>query len=181
MTSFNGLSVFSVNGGSLLTWLRLATLQFSQIRGPPPLPLCERFCTSSGLFLQLTPIMAGSRIAMGFAALVELRVAWPIRLGIQQRVQRLLHAAANHAVEVALDPLIINRDDIVQGTRCALVGLGKGFTHGRTYAQTLSKIRLYCSSKALRDCSTFTPMAGFSFSAFFSAFWNCSINLRAFM
>jgi hypothetical protein len=33
-------------------------------------------------------------------------------------VQRLLHAAANHAVEVALDPLIVNRDDIAQSTRC---------------------------------------------------------------
>src|SRR5438034_1065787 len=29
-------------------------------------------------------------------------------------------AAANHAVQVTLDPLIINRDDIVQGTRCSL-------------------------------------------------------------
>ena len=30
------------------------------------------------------------------------------------------HAAANHAVEVALDPLIVNRDDIAQSTRCIL-------------------------------------------------------------
>ena len=46
--------------------------------------------------------------------------ATSVRCGIQQRVQRLLHAAANHPVEVALDPLIINRDDIVQETRCSL-------------------------------------------------------------
>jgi hypothetical protein len=35
-------------------------------------------------------------------------IAQPIRLGIQQRVQRLLHAAAYDTVEVALDPLIIS-------------------------------------------------------------------------
>ena len=36
----------------------------------------------------------------------------PIRLGVQECVQRLLHAAAHHPVKVVLDPLIINRDDI---------------------------------------------------------------------
>jgi hypothetical protein len=38
-----------------------------------------------------------------------------IRLGIQQRVQRLLHAAPNHAIEVTLDALIINRDELFKG------------------------------------------------------------------
>jgi hypothetical protein len=52
-----------------------------------------------------------------------LRIAQPIRLSVQQGVQRLLHAAAHHAVEVALDPLIVNRDDIAQSTRC-IVGYG---------------------------------------------------------
>ena len=32
--------------------------------------------------------------------------------------QRLLHSAPHHPVEVALDPLVVNRDDIVQRTRC---------------------------------------------------------------
>ena len=44
----------------------------------------------AGLGLQLALVMAGSGIAPGLAALVALRIAQPIRLGIQQRVQRLL-------------------------------------------------------------------------------------------
>jgi len=38
------------------------------------------------------------------AALIALRIAQPIRLGIEQGVQRLLHGAPHHAVEVAPDP-----------------------------------------------------------------------------
>jgi hypothetical protein len=41
---------------------------------------------------------------MGFAALIALRIARPIRLGIQQRVQRLLHAAPDNTVQVVLNP-----------------------------------------------------------------------------
>jgi hypothetical protein len=70
--------------------------------------------------MQLALVVAGPSIATSLAALVALRVAQTIRFGIQQRVQRLLHAAANHPVEVALDPLIVNRDDIAQSTRCIL-------------------------------------------------------------
>ena len=61
----------------------------------------------AGLGPQLAFIMPGPGIGAGFAALVALRVAQPIRLGIKQRVQRLLHAASHHAVEVVLDPIII--------------------------------------------------------------------------
>ena len=68
----------------------------------------------AGLGLQLALVVTGPWIATGLAALVTLRIAQPIRLSIQQGVQCLLHAAANHAVEVALDPLIVNRDDIAQ-------------------------------------------------------------------
>src|SRR5262249_8647146 len=39
-------------------------------------------------------------------------------LGIEQGVQRFLYGPTHHPVEVALDPLIVNRDDIVQRTRC---------------------------------------------------------------
>jgi hypothetical protein len=46
-----------------------------------------------------------------------LRIAQPIRLGIEQGVQRFLHGAPHHPVEVALDPLVVNRDDVVQRTR----------------------------------------------------------------
>ena len=74
----------------------------------------------AGLGLQLALVVAGPGIPTGFAALVALRIAQPIRLGIQQGVQRLLHAASHHPVEVVLDPLVVNRDDIAQRTRCSL-------------------------------------------------------------
>src|SRR6516165_9059470 len=59
-------------------------------------------------------------IASRLATLIALSIAQSISLGIQQRVQRLLHATPDPAVEVSLDPLIINRDDIAQWTRCSL-------------------------------------------------------------
>jgi hypothetical protein len=64
----------------------------------------------AGLGLQLALVVTGPPIATGLAALVTLRIAQAIRLGVQKRVQRLLHAAAN----------IVNRDDIAQSTRCIL-------------------------------------------------------------
>jgi hypothetical protein len=66
----------------------------------------------AGLGLQLTLVTPSTGIATGFAALLALRIAQPIRLGIQQRVQCLLHATPDNAVQVILYPLIVNRDDI---------------------------------------------------------------------
>ena len=71
----------------------------------------------AGLSLQAALIVAGAGIATRVAALIALRIAQPIRLGIAQGVQRLLHGAPHHPVEVALDPLV-TRDDIGQRTRC---------------------------------------------------------------
>src|SRR5262249_47560328 len=51
----------------------------------------------------------------------------PIRFRIQKRVQRLLHAAPHHSVKVVLDPLVVDRDDIVQQTWCSL-GHGGSFS-----------------------------------------------------
>src|SRR5262249_46376128 len=56
---------------------------------------------------------AGAGIATRLAALIALRIAQPIRLGIEQSVQRFLHGPPHHPLEVALDPFIVNRDDIV--------------------------------------------------------------------
>jgi hypothetical protein len=42
----------------------------------------------AGLGLQLTLVMPSTGIATGFAALLALRIAQPIRLGIQQMVRR---------------------------------------------------------------------------------------------
>jgi len=46
----------------------------------------------AGFGLQLALVMAGPGIASRLATLVALRIAQPIRLRVQQRVQRLLHA-----------------------------------------------------------------------------------------
>ena len=69
---------------------------------------------------QLALVVASAGIATGLAALIAPRIAQPVGLGVQQRVQRLLHAAPHHPVEVALDPIVVNRDDIAQRTRCIL-------------------------------------------------------------
>ena len=59
---------------------------------------------STGLGLQVALVVAGAGIASGRTALVTLGVA---------RVQRLLHAAPHHPVEVVLYPIVVDRDDIV--------------------------------------------------------------------
>jgi hypothetical protein len=59
-------------------------------------------------------------IAPRVAALIALRIAQPIRLGIKQGIQRLLHGAPRHPVELALDPSVVNRDDVVQRSRCII-------------------------------------------------------------
>ena len=64
--------------------------------------------------------MPSSGVATGFTALIALCISQPIRLGIQQRVQRLLHTAPDNTVQVVLNPLIVNGDDIAQRTRCSL-------------------------------------------------------------
>ena len=58
--------------------------------------------------------MTGTGVAASLSTLVTLGIAQPIRLGIEQGVQRFVHGATHHPLEVALDPLIVNRDDIVQ-------------------------------------------------------------------
>src|SRR6266480_6369443 len=72
----------------------------------------------AGLGLQAALVVPGAGITTRVAALIALRIAQPISLGIEQGVQRLLHGAPHHPVEVALDPLVVDRDDIVQRTRC---------------------------------------------------------------
>jgi hypothetical protein len=72
----------------------------------------------ASLGLQAALVVAGASITTRLAALIALRIAQPIRLGIEQSVQRLLHGAPHHPLEMALDPLVVNRDDIVQRTRC---------------------------------------------------------------
>src|SRR5262249_61695138 len=68
----------------------------AQLRTPQP--------HLTGLGLQAALVVAGAGIATRGAALIALRIAQPIRLGIEQGVQRLLHAAPHHPLEVALDP-----------------------------------------------------------------------------
>src|SRR6266705_3200843 len=76
----------------------------AQLRNPQPY--------LAGLGLQAALVVAGAGIATRGAALIALRIAQSIRLGIEQSVQRFLHGPPHHPVEVALDPFIVNRDDI---------------------------------------------------------------------
>jgi hypothetical protein len=54
--------------------------------------------------LQVALVVPGAGIPPRLATLIALRIAQPVGLGVQQRVQSLLHAAAHHPVEVALIP-----------------------------------------------------------------------------
>src|SRR5262249_14662427 len=83
--------------------------------------------------------MTGTGIAASLTTLVTLGIAQPIRFGLQKRVQRLLHRATDHTVQVTFDPLVINRDDIAQRTRCILC-------HGGSLS--LSWLRLATSSSS---------------------------------
>src|SRR5262249_3750518 len=103
----------------------------AQLRYPQP------YLASLGL--QAALVVSGAGIPTRLAALIALRIAQPIRLGIEQCVQRLLHGTTHHSVEVALDPLVVNRDDIVQRTWCIVC-------HGGSLL--LAWLRLATSSSA---------------------------------
>src|SRR5262249_32016599 len=66
--------------------------------------------TSPVFGLQAALVVSGPGIPSRLAALIALRIAQPIRLGIEQGVQRFLHGPPHHPLEVALDPLIVNHD-----------------------------------------------------------------------
>ena len=66
----------------------------------------------AGLGVQLSLVAARAGVLALGGPLVAPGLAEPIRLGIQQRIQCLLHATPDNAVQVILYPLIVNRDDI---------------------------------------------------------------------
>src|SRR5262245_23099572 len=70
------------------------------------------------------------------AAFVTLRIAQSVCFGLQQSVQRLLHAPSHDPVEVVLDPLVVDRDDVVQ----------RNLGHGGSFS--LTWLRLATSSSA---------------------------------
>src|SRR5262249_36906859 len=74
-------------------------------RCSPPNPPCHADRNQQRDVAHLAGL-AGAGIATRGAALIALRIAQPIRLGIEQGVQRLLHDAPHHPVEVALDPIV---------------------------------------------------------------------------
>src|SRR5215468_11095268 len=49
-------------------------------------------------------------------------VTLTLHLGIEQGVQRLLDGASHHPLEVALDPLVVNRDDVESTSSSARFG-----------------------------------------------------------
>ena len=53
-----------------------------------------------------------SHVFLFYCYLGDSHIAQSIRLGIEQGVQRLLDGASHHPLEVALDPLVVNRDDV---------------------------------------------------------------------
>src|SRR5262249_62310153 len=75
-------------------------------RCSPPNPPCHADRNQQRDVAHLAGL-AGAGIATRGAALIALRIAQPIRLGIEQGVQRLLHDAPHHPVEVALDPIVV--------------------------------------------------------------------------
>lgn len=92
----------------------------------------------AGLRLQLALVMASARVAARFAAFVTLRIAQPVGLGVEQCVQCLLHRAPEHPVQVTFDPLVIDRDDIAQRTRCTLRHGGSLLLHWLRFATSSS-------------------------------------------
>jgi len=74
-------------------------------------------CHLAGLGLEAALVVAGTGITTGLGALVALRIAQPVRLGIEQRVQRLLDRTAHDAVQMSLDPLVIDPDHVAQRSR----------------------------------------------------------------
>jgi hypothetical protein len=61
--------------------------------------------------------VAGPGIATRLGVLVALRIAQPVRLGVQKRVQRLFNRAANDTIQMPLDPFVIDPDHIVERSR----------------------------------------------------------------
>jgi hypothetical protein len=60
-------------------------------------------------------MVPGPLVGSLFDMLISLGVAQPIRLSIQHVVERLLHGAADHLVEVALNLGIVNLNYLAQG------------------------------------------------------------------
>ena len=89
--------------------------------------------------MQFALVVTRTGVAPCLRVFVTLRIAQPVGFSLQQGVQRLLHTSSHDPVEVVLDPLVVNRDDIVQRTRCN-VGPGGSFS--------LTWLRLATSSSA---------------------------------
>src|SRR5262245_7827798 len=83
--------------------------------------------------------MARACIPTGFAALVGCALHSRSASASSRAVQRLLHASSHDLVDVVLDPLVVNRNDIVQRSRCNL-------GHGGSFS--LPWLRLATSSSA---------------------------------
>ena len=71
--------------------------------------------------LQLPLVAPRPRVLASLRALVAFRLAKPIRLRIQKRVQRLLHAASHDLAQVILNTLVVNPDHVRQARRAILL------------------------------------------------------------
>jgi hypothetical protein len=77
---------------------------------PPPIALDDR----AGLGLQLAIVTSRALVTPRRRPLVASRIAQPIRLRFQHRVQRLLDRAPDDVAEVLAHPLIIDPDHIAK-------------------------------------------------------------------
>jgi hypothetical protein len=115
----------------------------------------------ASLGLQVALVVAGAGIASGRAALVTLGVAQPIRLRIQKCVQRLLHAAPHHPVEVVCtrECLALVADTSISGIRVAreldrlLAERGKPTRSPGTTSRPASRSRMPLSSRSSDACA----------------------------
>ena len=78
------------------------------------------------LGVKLPLVAPGPGVPEGLRALVAFRIAQPVRLGVQQRIQRLLHAAAHDLPQVILDAIVVNPDNVRQRLRAI-------FLHGGSF------------------------------------------------
>lgn len=68
----------------------------------------------AGLGVQLAFAMTGPCVLPALRVLVPLGLAEGIRLGIQHRVERLFHGAADHLIQMVLNAGLIDGNDFLQ-------------------------------------------------------------------
>src|SRR5262249_58862418 len=77
--------------------------------------------TLTGLGLQLAIVAACTLVAASLSSLVATRVAQPIRLRLQHRVQCLLDSSPHDPTEMLTHPIVVDPDHIAQLSSFAIL------------------------------------------------------------